>query len=180
MRKAECHSENPVALHGINRIPLMVDLLVFALPCYVVYAVCTPLAFLGVFTLFAMLMDLMGSQRPANVIADLHWFTPYAVASLTAFIGLPALVMFAKLLIRVLRGSVGNAPARVMLAKTLKWGALPLVLMTSIAIYNLVPKKPGASPPWQDFVLLFYLSGLPLLIPALHLARILAQSRTET
>ncbi|MGH6860417.1 MAG: hypothetical protein ACRECY_09180 [Phyllobacterium sp.] len=157
----------------------MVELLVFALPCYVIYTVCTPLAFLGVITLFEMLMDLVGSQRPANVIADLHWFTPFAVASLTAIIGLPPLVMFAKLLIQVLRGPVGDALARAMLARTLKWGALPLLLMCSIAIYNLVPEKPGSGPPWQDFVLLFYLSGLPLLIPALHLARVLPQPGTK-
>lgn len=169
-----------IELRGAQRAFLVVELLVFALPCYLIYTICMPLALLGIWTFAEMLLDLMQFPRPVDAVADLLRFTPLAIASLTAFIGFPVLVMFAKLLIWIFRGSVNYATAKAMLAKTLRRATLPLTVMFLYSIYGAWTFKATDTPNsfeqtrLAETIFDVYLSGRPLLIPAFHLRRIFA------
>jgi hypothetical protein len=77
--------------------------LVFALPCYLIFTLCTPLSLLGLWLLATMLLDSIVHPK---TIDDLRGFAPLAIASATAGLGVPALWMFAKLLVRIFRNTI--------------------------------------------------------------------------
>ena len=168
-----------VSLTGSRRLVLIAALLIFALPCYVVFAVCLPLAAAGVGMVCELLFDLL-TQRSSDSYEALQGFVPFSVASLAALIGLPAMVMFAKPAIQIFRGTAAPAPARARLTRTLKWALVPLVLMTSLMVrYGSwwwaanIETDLGAA---LNAAFELYLTGLPMLIPALCLHRFIARA----
>lgn len=145
-------------------------MVVFALPCYLIFALCVPLSLLGIWLFFSMLVDFIG--RP-EAIEDLRWFAPFAIASATAGFGVPALWIFAKLLVRVFRSSTTRRAAKAALLKALKWGAVPFVVLPILLIATWDRPDPQA-PGWfkdtaLEIIFETYVSGWPLLIPVVHL-----------
>lgn len=117
-----------------------------------------------------LLIDVL-TRRSSDSYEALQGFVPFSVASLAALIRLPAMVMFAKLVIQIFRGTAAPAPARARLTRTLKWALVPLVLMTClIARYGSwwwaadIETDQGAA---LNVMFELYLTGLPMLIPAL-------------
>jgi hypothetical protein len=166
-----------IDLNWRNRLCLLVEVIVFALPCYLIFTLCAPLSLLGLWLLVTMLLDSIGNPK---TIDDLRGFAPLAIASATAILGIPALWMFAKLLVRIFRNKITQCAARVTLVKALRWGAVPFVVLPIllIASWGPVPQEPRR---FEDLALeiIFeiYVSGWPLLIPIVHLWRL---SRMET
>jgi hypothetical protein len=175
---ANVASQQPIKLGGANRTLLAVEVLIFVLPCYLIYMVCIPCAALGLAILVDMMID--AAKWPASEAAqDLRGFAPFALASITAFIGLPALIIFAKLLWRIFRGTIRDAPARASLARTLKWAVLPLIILTTWQMLSddwwRQNDDIGFATAALNTTFDIYVTGLPLLVPAYHLRRFLAR-----
>lgn len=162
-------------LRGARRILFLGELLVFALPCYLIYVLCVPLALLGLWVFCEMLLDF--SVRP-EAIVDIKGFVPYLIASAAAIVGTPALWTFTRLLARIFRGSIDRATARTMLSRALMLAAAPILVLSLLMIWVGWPSR-GTD--WSqgmvlDAIFETYVSGLPLLIPAFHLRTLLAKA----
>jgi len=175
MPDAPFHS-NSIDLNRRNRLCLLVEVVVFAMPCYLIFALCAPLSLLGLWLFVTMLLDLIGNP---DTIDDIRGFAPLAIASATAGMGVPALWIFAKLLVRVFRNSITRSAARVTLGKALRWGAVPFVVLPILLIATWWGPPPQEPRRLEDTVLevIFetYVSGWPLWIPIFHLWRLLRE-----
>jgi hypothetical protein len=149
--------------------------IVFALPCYLIFTLCAPLSLLGLWLIATMLLDSIVHPK---TIDDLRGFAPLTIASATADLGVPALWMFAKLLVRIFRNTIAQCTARVTLAKALRWGAVPFVVLPILLIASWWGPAPQGPRRVEDLALKIifeiYVSGWPLLIPIVHLWTVLA------
>jgi hypothetical protein len=156
---------------------LAAEVLVFALPSYLIYILCLPWAVLAVGIIPSAIGELI-SRDWSFARDDVGGILPFLVLGLTACLGVLPLWRGARLMFRVLAGSSVGAAESAMLAKTLRLALIPLVIMALTAIGDAIPSLSHGSSwairTWPDAVFGLYLSGLPLLVPAIHLNRIFA------
>ncbi len=176
MTNAASMSSRQVSASRGDRIVLFAEALVFVLPCYLIYLACVPWALVAVGTLPSAIGELIVHKGSAFAVSDVVGFLPFGILGVTACWGICPLWRAPRLIFRVLWGRPVGAPKAAMLTKTVRLAILPLTVMVIAWIYISIPAlsrgSTWAAVTWEDQVLGFYLSGLPLLIPAFHLWRI--------
>jgi hypothetical protein len=161
-----------------NRILLFVEALIFVLPCYLIYVACLPWAAVAVGIIPSAIGEILSNKGAAFALNDVAGILPYMILGVTACLGVRPLWRAARLIFRVLGGSPVGAAEATMLAKTLRLALVPLVVMVLSGIGSMIPSLSHGSSwairTWQDAIFGLYLSGLPLLVPAIHMRRIFA------
>jgi hypothetical protein len=160
-----------------------VEVLVFALPCYLIYVACLPWAVLAVGIIPSAIGEIISHKGSASALDDVAGILPYLVLGVTACFGVRPLWRSARLIFRVLTGSPVGATESAALAKTMRLALVPLTIMVLSGIGSAVPSLSQGSSwairTWQDAIFGLYLSGLPLLVPAIHLRRIFAANSSQ-
>lgn len=162
---------------------LALEVLVFALPCYLIYMACLPWAMLAVGIIPAAIGEILSDKGSAFALNDVAGILPYLILGVTACLGIRPLWRGARLIFRVLRGNPVGATEAAALAKTIRLALIPLAIMILSSMGNAIPSLSRGSSwaikTWPDAIFGLYLSGLPLLVPAAQLRRIFALRLSE-
>jgi hypothetical protein len=159
------------------------EVLVCALPCYLIYVACLPWAILAVGMIPSAIGEIISDSGSAFALHDVAEVLPYMILGIAACLGVRPLWRGARLIFRVLLGYPVGAAESAALAKTIRLALIPLAIMVLSYIGNAIPSLSRGSSwairSWQDAIAGLYLSGLPLLVPAAHLGQIFAARSLE-